>query len=110
MIVSGANGTNYNNGTPNSFVQKIYVLNDKPSGLVLINTISLTGTSQSTNIIQVFTSPQLTKFGYSYVPSGSNATSQIFPKSVDYTNNKVIDLLFSDPTHVYQTFLGTQSY
>jgi hypothetical protein len=108
MIVSGANGTNHANGT-NNFIQKIYFLNDKPDGLQTIKIITLNGTAQAQNYIPIFTSPQLTKMGYSYVPAGSSAQIQIFPKSVDYTNGQVIDMLFDNPTHYYRTAMGIRS-
>ena len=102
MIITGANGTN-NAAGYNTFIQKIYVLNDRDAGLQEIKVITLNGSYQSQLNIPVFTSPQLTKMVYFYIPAGTAATPQLFPKSIDYTSGQVIDMLFDDPTHAYRT-------
>jgi hypothetical protein len=88
--------------------QKIYYLEDEPTGLILINKISYNGYSSQQNI-QIFASPQLTKMGFKYIPEGTTAVN-IVTKSIDYLNNQVIDLIFDDPTHFLQTFQLTSGY
>lgn len=75
MIITGANKTaDAVNFGPAGFLQKIYFFDTPSTGLTLIKNITLNGSAYGQTNVPIYTSPQLTKMGYSYIPAGSNAT------------------------------------
>ena len=105
MIITGANITsNVTSNGFSDFLQEIFFFGSPNNTLILIDSIVLNGSAIGQNNIPIFTSPLLTKMGYSYIPIGPNATMQIFAKSIDYINMKVIDIIYDDPIHALQTF------
>ena len=104
MIITAANVTsNVTINGSNGFLQEIFFFSSPNNHLVLIDSIVLNGSAYGQNNIPIFTSALLTKMGYSYTPAGANATMQIFAKSIDYMNMKVIDITFDDPVHALLT-------
>lgn len=96
MIVIGSNYTNVTNVKRNVSAT-IYYLKDVNNVITLIESKDL----QSYGIYDRITlnpSPQLTKVAYFYNYMSSYSYN-VAIKSIDYVNNKIIDVSFPDITH-----------
>lgn len=106
LIICGANSTNISE-FQYRVIQTIYFFDDESTGLVLLGTVQLDGYNYG-KIIQISTSPQLTKMGFGYTPVNqqNNASLNIVAKSIDYTNNIIVDLIFNDLKSYLETLQG----
>lgn len=72
IIATGSNATSNNPSGSNTFLQKIYVLQESSSGISLIQSFLIDGSSPYQNIIPIYISPNMTKIVYWNSPAGSN--------------------------------------
>lgn len=110
ILITSTNSTpfqNQYNWTQYFVNQTLYFFLDDPTnGLTLMASSTVRGIGWSSRL-EVYSSPQLTKLGFGYIPLNSNDTV-VVSKTVDYANLQVNDLTPKDFTRFMTTMTGSQ--
>lgn len=106
ILVTSTNATNVSNTNNTVLVnQTIYIFKDEAlPTLRLLSSIDITSYQNGQRFVPVYSSPLLTKIGFSVTPVVN--TARIIAKGVDYVANTVIDITFQDPAHYLTTLKG----